>query len=98
MSTKVLVTIALMSAGWIIPLHGQSRMALNIGGGMTTPLNPTGAFTGIGGNFNKSRGYNVHKKNTIFGRVCGARPPAGCAEYQPRRPPPRAHQSPSLTS
>jgi hypothetical protein len=28
---------------WIVPAHGQEKFALNLGGGVSTPLNPTGA-------------------------------------------------------
>ena len=52
MSTKSLVVIAVLCANWMVPLHGQSKLAFNIGGGISTPLNPTGAYTGVSGNFN----------------------------------------------
>lgn len=67
MSRQILVTIALLGAAWIIPAHGQEKLAMNVGGGVTTPLNPTGAYTGVSGNFNIGAGYNVNKKNSITG-------------------------------
>lgn len=67
MQKSVLVIIGLIGAGWIIPLEGQSPVAFNIGGGITTPMNPTGAFTGVSGNFNIGAGYSLDQKNTITG-------------------------------
>ena len=67
MSTKVLVSIAVLCTGWMIPLNGQSKLTFNFGGGVSTPLNPTGAYTGVSGNFNVGAGYNLNKKNSISG-------------------------------
>jgi hypothetical protein len=57
----------LLGAGCIIPLHGQDHLAFNLGGGITTPMNPTGAYTGVSGNFNMGAGYALDKKNSITG-------------------------------
>src|SRR5690242_124465 len=65
MSMKVVVSIAVLSFGCLSSLHGQSKMMFNIGGGISTPLNPTGAYTGISGNFNFGAGYNINSKNSI---------------------------------
>ena len=67
MSTRFLVSIALLGAGAMMPLYGQSRMTFGIGGGVSTPLNPTGAYTGVSGNFNVGAGYKVNEKNSITG-------------------------------
>src|SRR3954465_7010059 len=67
MSKKILVSIGLFCAGWILPLHGQTKFNFNVGGGVSTPLNPTGAYTGVSGNFNFGAGYNIDKKNSISG-------------------------------
>jgi len=40
---------------------------MNVGGGVSTPLNPTGAYTGVSGNFNFGAGYNIDRKNSITG-------------------------------
>jgi hypothetical protein len=53
--------------GWTVPLQGQSRLAFNIGGGVSTPLNPTGNYTGVSANFDVGAGYNLDKKNSISG-------------------------------
>jgi hypothetical protein len=67
MSKKVLFSIVLLCPGWISCLHGQSKVTFNVGGGVSTPLNPTGAYTGVSGNFNFGVGYNLDSKNSISG-------------------------------
>ena len=66
MSKKILVSIAALAI-WIIPLQAQTKFAFNIGGGVSTPLNPTGAYTGLSGNFDVGAGMNLDKKNSIMG-------------------------------
>ena len=61
---------------------------------MSTPLNPTGAFTGLGGNFNIGAGYNLDKKNTIFGEFMWNNLPGGIVDECPACPrPAREYQS-----
>lgn len=67
MPTKNLVTIAVLCAGWTVSLHAQSKLTFNLGGGVSTPLNPTGAYTGVSGNFNFGMGYKIDSKNSISG-------------------------------
>src|SRR5690348_4354642 len=49
--------------------HGTDFNSLNfnIGGGIDTPLNPTGRFVGVGGNFRLGAGYNVNKRSSFDG-------------------------------
>jgi Outer membrane protein beta-barrel domain len=53
----------------MVPLHADdfSKLNFNIGGGVTTPLNPTALYTGISGNFVAGAGYNIDKKDSIIG-------------------------------
>src|SRR4051812_4451019 len=67
MSKRILVAIVVLGAVRMMPLQGQSRLNMNIGGGVSTPLNPTGAYTGVSGNFNMGAGYNLTKKSAITG-------------------------------
>lgn len=67
MSTRILVSIALLGACCLIPLKGQSKLTFGIGGGVSAPLNPTGAYTGVSGNFNVGAGYKIDEKNSITG-------------------------------
>jgi hypothetical protein len=67
MAKKKLVTTAVLCAAWAISLPAQNRLTFNFGGGISTPLNPTGAYTGISGNFNVGAGYKIDNKNSISG-------------------------------
>jgi hypothetical protein len=66
---KILLSTVLLSAAGFLPLHAQdfSKFNFNIGGGITTPLNPTANFVGLSGNFAVGAGYNLDKKNSIIG-------------------------------
>ncbi|MEO8597486.1 MAG: outer membrane beta-barrel protein [Candidatus Solibacter sp.] len=66
MSTRILVSIAL-GACCLMPLQAQDKLIVGFGGGVSTPLNPTGAYTGISGNFNLAAGYKIDEKNSITG-------------------------------
>jgi hypothetical protein len=66
---NILVSSILLSvAGWA-PLHAGdfSKFNFNIGGGITTPINPTANYVGLSGNFAVGAGYNLDKKNSIIG-------------------------------
>ena len=69
MSKKTLIFVATLSGIWLAPAHAQdfSKLAFNIGGGISTPLNPTAQYVGIDGTFNVGAGYNINKKNSITG-------------------------------
>lgn len=63
-----LSTIVLSAAG-LMPMYGADfdKFNFNIGGGVTTPLNPTANYVGLSGNFAVGAGYNVNKHNSIIG-------------------------------
>jgi len=63
-----LVWIGLLTATVAAPLGAQnySKLAFNIGGGITTPLAPTSNYAGLSGNFAVGAGYNIDKKNSIL--------------------------------
>jgi Outer membrane protein beta-barrel domain len=69
MFTKRAISIGLLAAACALRVHAQedSKLAFNIGGGVTTPLNPTAQYVGLGGNFDIGAGYNIGKKNSIIG-------------------------------
>jgi hypothetical protein len=79
----MLVSIALVGGVWTTTGFGQSKVALNIGGGISTPLNPTGAYTGISGNFNLGAGYALNKKNSITGEFLWSGLPADLTAIHP---------------
>jgi hypothetical protein len=49
-SKKTLIPVILLSAAGLMQLRGQdfNKFAFNIGGGINTPLNPTGQLCGPG--------------------------------------------------
>ena len=51
----------------IAPLYAQNPLTFNIGGGITTPLNPTAQFANTSGNFVTSAGYRINGKHSNFG-------------------------------
>ncbi len=69
MSRAILIFAGLVGAAWLTPLHAQdwSKFTFKMGGGISTPLNPTAAYTGVSGNFVLGAGYNIDRKNAIVG-------------------------------
>jgi Outer membrane protein beta-barrel domain len=69
MSNRVLISLGLLSAAWAIPGWAQdfTKFNFNAGGGISTPLNPTGSYAGVSGNFVAGAGYNIDKHNAIIG-------------------------------
>ena len=70
MYRKLLTIFALLNLAAVAPMQAQnfSRLSFGMGGGVSTPLNPTGQYVGVSGNFATDIGYNIDKKNTIFGQ------------------------------
>jgi hypothetical protein len=68
-SKNILISLGLLSWVFIVPLPAEdySKVNFDIGGGVSTPLNPTGQFAGISGNFITGGGYNIDKHNSIVG-------------------------------
>lgn len=65
--SKVLV-VCLLAVTSIEVLRAEDGVfTFNMGGGITTPLNPTGKFAGTSGNFVTAAGYRINKKNAIIG-------------------------------
>ncbi|HWB85989.1 MAG TPA: outer membrane beta-barrel protein [Bryobacteraceae bacterium] len=73
MSKRIMLSLALLSAAFVIPLSAQSvsgdltKFNFNLGGGVNTPLNPTGHYVGVGGAFRAGAGYNINKHSSIIG-------------------------------
>ncbi len=69
---KIMMAITALSLLWILPAYGQEngkfeKLTFSIGGGISTPLNPTAGYTGIGGMFTASAGYRITKRSSING-------------------------------
>jgi hypothetical protein len=82
---KILVSIALLGAFCLMPIQAQnlSKLTFNIGGGPTTPLNPTARYTGVSGNFVAGAGYNLNKHNSISGEFMWAGLPPNLFVFKP---------------
>jgi hypothetical protein len=72
MYKDILRVFGLLAVSSALPLYGQdlnlSRLTYDIGGGISTPLNPTGQYVGVSGNFTAGVGYNVSKNHAVFGQ------------------------------
>ena len=65
----------------------SSRFTAAAGGGLTTPLNPTGAYAGLNGNFVAGAGYNVTRSGAVIGEFLWAGlPPNGFAVHPETAP------------
>ena len=82
---KRLLAVAGLLAAAGIPIRAQdfSRLSVDMGGGVSTPLNPTGRYVGVSGNFTTGIGYNIDKKNTIFGQFMWSGLPANVFVLHP---------------
>jgi len=69
MTKKLLISISLASAACVSPLPAQSldKFTTNIGGGISSPLNPTSQYTGLSGNFSLAAGYKIGKNDAVVG-------------------------------
>lgn len=74
MLSRSLITIGLLTAAWVVPLCGQThnsdeegKLTYSIGGGLGIPLNPSATFTGVGGSFISSGGYNIDQHSSVIG-------------------------------
>jgi hypothetical protein len=98
-SRKLFVCLGFVGAAWVVPLPAQdySKFAFNMGGGITTPLNPTGAYAGISGNFVIGAGYNMNKSNAIIGEFMYSGLPSNLGVIQPVKLPTSSINLYSLT-
>ena len=88
MSRRILTSTILLSVSWLTRLPAQdfSKFNFNIGGGVTTPLNPTANFVGLSGNFDVGAGYNIDKRNSIIGSFTWAGLPPNTILHLPNAP------------
>jgi hypothetical protein len=85
MSTKILSVAGLLVLAGMAPLCADdwSHFAFNIGGGVTTPLNPTANYVGVSGNFSTGAGYNIDKHNSIIGEFMWNGMPPSLSVFHP---------------
>jgi hypothetical protein len=60
-----------------------TRLTFDIGGGVTTPLNPTAQYVGVSGNFVAGAGYDLNRSNAIIGQFMWAGLPPNVFIRQP---------------
>jgi len=74
MSKTFWISTALITATFVPSIAAQdaSKLTANMGGGLTTPVNPTARFAGLSGNFVTGVGYNINNKNAIVGEFMWA--------------------------
>jgi len=79
------LSVCLLSAALLVPLQAQdySKFAFNIGGGVSTPLNPTAQFVGVSGNFDVGAGYNINKHSSVTGEFMWSGLPPNRFTIQP---------------
>ncbi|HWB85993.1 MAG TPA: outer membrane beta-barrel protein [Bryobacteraceae bacterium] len=85
MFRTAIITIGVLTVGLCVPVHGQdySKLNFNIGGGVSTPLNPTGSFAGVSGNFAVGAGYNIDKRHSVIGEFMWSGLPPNRFALQP---------------
>ena len=88
-SRRIVVSLALIGVAVLLPLQAQdySKFAFNMGGGITTPLNPTGAYAGVSGNYVVGAGYNINKSNAVIGEFMWSGLPSNLFILQPVKAP-----------
>ena len=68
MSRGVLV-LMVFAAVSVVPLSAaDGAFTFNTGGGISTPLNPTGQYAGTSGNFVVGDGYRISRRSAIVGQ------------------------------
>ena len=86
MSNRLLILISSsLSFALIAPLTAQDfgRFTTSIGGGLSTPLNPTAQYAGLSGNFAFTGGYKIDRKNAIVGEFLWSGLPANAFVLHP---------------
>ena len=85
MKSPILIWVILGSITCAQSLRAQApgTFTFHTGGGITTPLNPTGAYAGVSGNFVAGAGYNLNKRNAIVGEFLWSGLPSNVLVIQP---------------
>ncbi len=89
MQKRIAFSVILLAAACTIPARSQdfSKFALEIGGGVSTPLNPTAHYVGLDGNFLIGSGYRLDKHSEILGEFMWNGMPPDLSVIQPPNAP-----------
>jgi hypothetical protein len=73
MSRHILIAIGIVGATYLPPICAQNppeegKFNFSAGGGLTIPLNPAATFSGVGGAFLGSAGYNLNRHSSLLGQ------------------------------
>ncbi len=89
MSKTILIPLFAVGLASLAPLEAQdfSKFTFNLGGGLSAPLNPTGSYAGLSGNFVTGAGYNINRSNAIIGEFMWSGLPSNLTVIQPVKAP-----------
>jgi len=83
MSGRILM-LSLVATTMSIPVFAQNNyLTVNMGGGVTTPLNPTAQYAGTSGHFVGAAGYRINKTSSIIGEFMVSGLPPNIFVVQP---------------
>jgi hypothetical protein len=89
MSGAMIISVVILSATSAVAVFAEEyeKFTISGGGGISTPLNPTGAYAGISGNVVLGAGYNITKKHAIVGEFLWSGLPSNLFVIQPVKAP-----------
>ena len=89
MSGAMIILVVILTAASAVSALADEyeKLTFNVGGGISTPLNPTGAYAGVSGNFVLGAGYNITKKDAVFGEFLWSGLPSNLFVIQPVQAP-----------
>jgi hypothetical protein len=68
MMLRCVLVLTSLAAVSVVPLFAEDHtFTFNMGGGISTPLNPTAQYAGTSGNFELGAGYKINKHSAIIG-------------------------------
>jgi hypothetical protein len=84
MKSQNVLILTLLTLVPAIPLFAENgTFTFNMGGGISTPLNPTGQYAGTSGNFETGAGYKINKRSSIIGEFMWSGLPPNLFILQP---------------
>jgi hypothetical protein len=89
MPRAMIILVVVLSAAGAVPLFADDyeKFSFKAGAGISTPLNPTGAYAGVSGNVVFGAGYNINKNNAVVGEFMWSGLPSNLFVIQPVKAP-----------
>jgi hypothetical protein len=66
-SRSIAVLFGILAGATMLAAQDEGSFAFHIGGGVSTPLNPTSQYAGVSGNFQTGAGFNLNKHSALLG-------------------------------